>query len=80
MFFEVKIALNGQEKSILLMCLDGLNLGKDIDFILKAAIYDNQTGSFFFCACDRTLTTLLPPSSQQILVACASTHGSGRTA
>lgn len=80
MFFEVKIALNGQEKSILLICFDGLNLGKDIDFVLKAAIYDNQTGSFFFCVCDRTLATLLPPSSQQILPACASTHGSGRTA
>lgn len=80
MFFEVKIALNGREKSILLICFDGLNLGTDIDFVLKAAIYDNQTGSFIFCVCDRTLTTLLPPSSQQILPACASTHGSGRTA
>lgn len=63
MFFEVKIALNGQgKKSILLICFEGLNLGKDIDFVLKVAIYDNQTGSFLFCVCDRTLTILPPPS------------------
>lgn len=41
--------MDKKKKSILLICFDGLNLGKDIDFVLKVAIYDNQTGSFFFC-------------------------------